>query len=295
MTNLATRSRRWCFTLNNPVRPPTMGARQDDPFRWAVQSRRYLVYQYEEGESGTPHFQGFFVFHQSKSLEYLKLRVHDRAHWEPMRSSIAVNYKYCTKDEGRLDGPWTYGHRPNPGKRNDLVDVCDGIINGDTMKSLALAYPSTYVKYPRGLHLLQTISRPKERGVPSIFVYSGPSGVGKTRLVHEVFPEAYWKPKNKWWDGYDGEDVVVLDEFYSWLSLDLLLRLLDRYPLYCEIKGGTVRMVATVFIFTSNIPVSEWYSQLPMNRKQPLYRRMQEWGQNYEWSERINKFVLQIV
>lgn len=40
----------------------------------------------------------------------------------------------------------------------------------------------------------------------------GSTGTGKTRGVRERFPEAYLKSNTKWWDGYNGEDVVILDE-----------------------------------------------------------------------------------
>lgn len=40
----------------------------------------------------------------------------------------------------------------------------------------------------------------------------GETGTGKSRHVREKYPEAYIKGNNIWWDGYDGQDVVIIEE-----------------------------------------------------------------------------------
>lgn len=92
MFNNSARSRRWVFTLNNPS--------LDDLATLNGWPYRYMVWQKERGESGTPHYQGFVIFHQAKSLSVLKTKMHDRAHWEMMRGTLEQNIKYCSKDEG---------------------------------------------------------------------------------------------------------------------------------------------------------------------------------------------------
>lgn len=44
------------------------------------------------------------------------------------------------------------------------------------------------------------------------FWIMGATGVGKSRYVREKHYPVYPKMRNKWWDGYDGEDVVVIEE-----------------------------------------------------------------------------------
>lgn len=41
----------------------------------------------------------------------------------------------------------------------------------------------------------------------------GASGTGKSRGVRERFPDAYIKANDKWWDGYNNEETVIIDEF----------------------------------------------------------------------------------
>lgn len=40
----------------------------------------------------------------------------------------------------------------------------------------------------------------------------GPTGCGKSYGVSKEFPDAYPKMCNKWWDGYQGEDTVVIED-----------------------------------------------------------------------------------
>ena len=69
----------------------------------------------------------------------------------------------------------------------------------------------------------------------------GPSGTGKSRFVAARWPDAFWKaPESKWWDGYSGQETVVLDDFKDYaMPLVELQRLLDWYPLWVEVKGGS--------------------------------------------------------
>ncbi len=86
-------------------------------------------------------------------------------------------------------------------------------------------------------------------------------------------PNAYWKPVGEWWDGYDGQEDVVMDDFYGWLKWSFLLNLLDRYPMLVPIKGGTKEFVAKRVFITSNKKPEMWYpNQIDIA---PLVRRLE--------------------
>lgn len=40
----------------------------------------------------------------------------------------------------------------------------------------------------------------------------GASGAGKSRLARDKFPNSYPKLCNKWWDGYKGQETVIMDD-----------------------------------------------------------------------------------
>lgn len=104
-------SRRWCFTLNNPAAGDHEGylalAEEGGP-------ASYIVLQLEVGESGTPHLQGHIVMRGATRFGAMR-RLMPRAHLEKARGSVASNEAYCTKEEGRQDGPWRAGTAPKVG------------------------------------------------------------------------------------------------------------------------------------------------------------------------------------
>ncbi len=44
-------------------------------------------------------------------------------------------------------------------------------------------------------------------------MYWGVSGGGKSHKAWSENPEAYDKDDTKWWTGYNGQDVVIWDDF----------------------------------------------------------------------------------
>lgn len=138
-------------------------------------------------------------------------------------------------------------------------------------------------KYQHGIAAARmALSKSRDRTVaPKIFIYWGDSGTGKTRKALDEFPDAYivTKPNGNgtlWFDGYHGQETMIIDEFYGWIPYDFLLRLCDRYPLKLQIKGGFVECCATRFIFTSNKPWKDWYN---VSDTSALERRIREFGE----------------
>lgn len=166
------------------------------------------------------------------------------------------------------------------------------------MADLAETHGIEIIKYGKGIQQLITLktgNRDPETE-PEIFIYWGASGTGKTRKATSEYPDAYiiTKPNsdgNLWWDGYSGQDTVIIDEFYGWIKYDLLLRLLDRYPIQVPIKGGFVKLRAHRWILTSNKPWKEWYPNI--DNTSALERRINEWGKVTEFkviAKRDNTF-----
>jgi len=228
------------------------------------------------GENGNFHWQGFLCFDEGRGLTLEKLReltsdLLPGAHFEPMRGSLESNIEYCSCPQGAKSGdvisPFvSVGEKPaGQGKRMDLVAVANAVIGGATVEALYEEYPSAMYRYGSGIERhMQLVQRPRN-GTEDIQVLTlvGPTGVGKSRLVRDQFPGAYWKPaSNKWWPNYIGQKVVVFDDFRgNWFPYELLLRILDRYDCDVENKGGSHRLLATVFIITTNREPDEWYDE----------------------------------
>ena len=74
----------------------------------------------------------------------------------------------------------------------------------------------------------------------------GPSGCGKSRLARDENPGAFVKLMNgKWWDGYDDEDVVILDDWDPYMAAQGgdMKRWCDRYVFPRKLKGPSARYV----------------------------------------------------
>lgn len=89
------RSKRWCFTLNNP--PDNL----EDVHKHKDVS--FLVYQLEEGKKKTSHFQGYLELKRRLRLKNVQ-KIFDphRPHLEIARGSQQQNIDYCTKDKTRV-------------------------------------------------------------------------------------------------------------------------------------------------------------------------------------------------
>lgn len=109
-----------------------------------------------------------------------------------------------------------------------------------------------------------------DREITAIWIYGGP-GTGKSSLARSIAQQRYggdyyFHPACdiKWWGSYSGQRCVILDDFrkgqiFKSQGFEYLLRVLDRYDLEVEVKGGFVQGIWDVCIITSaNAPDVEF-------------------------------------
>ncbi len=118
--------------------------------------------------------------------------------------------------------------------------------------------PGPWFKYNRSLDKLRCIFAEKETRDINVELYWGISGSGKTRKATEDNPD-YFMLNGPWFDGYTGQNCLIIDDFRSWLPMHLMKRLLDRYILYVDVKGSRVPARWTKCVITSNHNVEDWW------------------------------------
>jgi len=248
--------RRWCFTLNNPT--------SDIDFTGTIV--RYAIWQKEQGEKGTPHYQGYLSLEKASRLSAMKLLI-PGAHFESCKGNHEDNKRYCSKTEGRIAGPWTYGSEPEPGKRTDLDEIKEKIMSNVPMKQIATEHFGDFVRYGRSFREFKSLMVPERTVKTIVELHWGVPNSGKSHYARS-FAGAYWKDQGQWWDGYDNQETVVIDEFYGWLQPSFILRLFDCYPMRVESKGGSAQFTAKRIIVTSNTFWTEWWkSDIKYNRE----------------------------
>lgn len=256
----------WCFTLNNWTEEERQAILNYDC--------KYVVVGKELGKEGTEHLQGFIVFKDNKRLSACKV-VNSRAHWELCKGTAAQNNKYCTKDfdyEERGDMPKS---RKEIGadEKARWLDVIRAAIDG-TIKD---DYPAEYVRYHNAVEKIHAKHKKPEQRVVQTKVYWGSTGVGKSHAANEeAGPDTYRKnPRSVFWQGYQGETNVIIDEFRGGIDIAHLLNWLDKWPCTVEIKGSSTPLMATKFWITSNIAPREWYPEADSETMDALLRRLE--------------------
>ncbi|AXL65891.1 replication-associated protein [Spinybacked orbweaver circular virus 2] len=228
------RLKRIVFTLNNYC---------EDDF---VRIQSYVeIYQYcvvgreTAPETGTPHLQGFINFKSKREFGTIKTIVGDRAHIEPAKGNDVQNKEYCTKGGDY----WECGTPSGPGYRSDLADVVQTVKGAKRLREVVERHPCEFIKYHRGIEKLfgMLSEREKRNWKTETIVYYGDPGAGKSRKAAEVGAAAeggvYYKTRGPWWDGYNGETTVIVDDYYGWLAYDEVLKITDIYEYWCLIAG----------------------------------------------------------
>lgn len=235
----------WCFTLNN------YGATDElvigECFR---QFCIYGIYGRERGDSGTDHLQGYFVLRRGQKLEWIKNKFPYRAHYESAKGSAEDNQRYCSKQD---NAPVEFGEIPKrrPGTRSDIDEVKEVLNNGGGMHQVIEV--SRSYQSAKFAELFLKYAEVKCHWVKNVIWIWGPTGTGKTREAFNRFPDAWCSAGNlQWWDGYDGHENVIIDDFRGdYCKFHELLRILDRYPYRVQTKGGSREFLAKNIVITS--------------------------------------------
>lgn len=130
------------------------------------------------------------------------------------------------------------------------------------------------MRYRRSIHSYRNLHGKRRNWLCSVIVYWGRTGSGKTRSVTENSNELWVYPGNGWFDGYDGQEQVLFDDFSgSEFKISYLLKLLDRYPMQVPIKGDFAHWVPQEIYITSNLDPDMWFPNAHSEHVAALRRR----------------------
>lgn len=264
------RSRSWVFTINNYTR--------DDVDILTGIDCQYLVYGIERGQSGTPHLQGFIHFTNAKTRSAVSSLV-PRAFLAIRRGTVEQAISYCKKD-GIFQERGT-----RPQDREEQSSHAREKANEENRKIIEKArlgdfewivynHPKLWISRSQSLRSMHKPEKAIIQGLLDNEWWYGTTGTGKSKTVWEEYPNHFQKQTNKWWDGYDGETVVVIEEWspkndVSGANLKIWA---DRYPFPGQIKGGTLQRIRPrKIIVLSNYSIQECFTD--SQDRDPILRR----------------------
>lgn len=261
-------SRNWLFTVNNI--PEGYGHVLQQIFK--VKNVQYLVVGRETAPTtGHKHLQGFIRFENVRRFSGVKKLLKDLNnprldHGDGKAYSMMM---YCKKDGDFIE----YGKPPSSSaerttKSGDATRAswkyCIREAEAGNFVRIKKKYPALYTRYYRTFLAMHKDNgaRPDDLlEVTGVWIY-GPAGSGKSHYARTEFPENYDKPCNKWFDNYQGEPFVLLDDFdknHSVLAHHLK-RWSDRYAFSAEIKGGQINLRPKRIVVTSQYRINEIWS-----------------------------------
>lgn len=235
---------------------------------------QYAVWQREQcPTTGKLHWQGYLEFKEGVSMSVVKKLLKDNTvHLEARKGTQEQAIAYCTKEESRVSDFEEWGVKKKDGSRTGFdiaVEMARMNMKDEDIKSEC---PGEWVRYNKGLKSVKPMVRRNWK--PEVTWIWGASGAGKSRMAFELLGEdAFVKnPSSKWWDLYDGDENVIIDDYKGGMDFSELLRVLDRYPMVVEFKGGSCSFVAKKIVVTS-INKPEFY--VPKGEpKEQLLRRI---------------------
>lgn len=239
-------SKKWCFT-SFEEEPPTLG------------EARYLIYGKEIcPTTQKPHWQCFIYFYTNRRFSALK-KLFPTAHIEPARGTCEEAADYCKKD-----GEWfEFGSFPITPKRKGEIEKTRWA------DALLAAKESRFDDIPADIFLrnyrtckqisTDYMKQPEPLDKPCGIWYYGLAGAGKTTKARLSNPGAFIKSRDKWWDGYRDQDVVICDDLdkYNVALAGYLKDWGDMWPFKAEVKGGTRFIRPKRFIITSQYRPSQ--------------------------------------
>jgi len=233
--------------------------------------KNYII-AHEDHKDGTPHRHVWLETHSALDRvdanffdieghhgNYLSMKFHDNC-----AKYVIKGGEYLTSfTENKLNEMIMMAET----KQSDKIDkrvIGKRLLNGDKLLDIVQEYPALLwdlSKLRDNVLLYRQLSStaiPLEK-LENEWIW-GPTGSGKSKYVSETFPDAHRKPREVFWDSYEFEDVVVLEDVdETWEDVLWELKLwADHYPYLGRIKHKpSLKMRPKKIIITSNYTIHE--------------------------------------
>lgn len=291
------RATNWVLTLNNPTKEDI-----DKIIKVATTTKlktKYLLLADDVAPTtGTKHIHGILCFEKRHTLSSLK-KAMEKCHFEVMRGTAeqarkyTLKYKECNPEAFSYEeGTIPKDTRITTEQNNDKWEMMFTAAKKGKFEKIPAKEYIRYHKAFREIYIenQKATDLPANLDMKEHFLWLwGSTGNGKSYAArHEIKDriqkmydepvEIYLKTLNKWWDHYQGEKIVLIEEanpeacehlanfFKTWL---------DEYAFVAEAKGAIAPKIRPEYIIiTSNYTIDECFPK--SQDAAPLKRRLRE-------------------
>ncbi|MEG1810317.1 MAG: replication protein [Clostridia bacterium] len=270
------RSRKWQITINNPCDKGF----SHNSIKDILTTFKSLLYWCMCDEIGTTfHTHVFIALGGAVRFSTLQNKF-DGAHFEMAYGTCQQNRDYICKsgkwekdrkkETNLTDTFEEFGVLPveRQGQRNDIIDLYDMIKSGCSNYEI-LETNATYMLNLDKVERTRQIIRDDKyckvfRHLEVTYIF-GNAGSGKTRSVMDQYGYEnvyrvtdYDHP----FDSYNGQDVIVFEEFRSSIKISDMLNYLDGYPLELPCRYANKVACFTKCYIITNIPLEHQYESV---------------------------------
>jgi len=292
MAEKDTASRKWQLTFNNPQEHGWT----HEKIREVLRTFKTLCYWCMADEIGagehTPHTHLFINLTPSNCRFSTLKSKFPGAHIEKALGTSRENRDYILKDgkwkesekgttsvEGTFE---EFGECPEEqqGKSREADKILELLKDGANNLEVIEAVPSAMKiidKVERTRSLLRDVQFASSWRDLTVTYLFGKTGSGKTRSVMDKYGYSncyrvtdYKHP----FDTYDGQDVIIFEEFRSGLKHGDMLNYLDGYPLLLPCRYFNRQACYTKVFIITNIPPDSQYMGVDPESRDAFYRRI---------------------
>lgn len=240
------------FTKNNYTQEDKINLLSEKKFSYVIIGEEIAP------STGTPHLQGYAEFETVYKFGPIAKKY-------GMFVQLARTQKeaidYCKKEGNfeergvpKPDESGTKGGEINKKRWDDAKQAAKEGRLDDLPSDIFFKYYKTakeiakdFMKKPEALTELK-----------NLWIY-GEAGTGKTRLADTIAPDAYSKNCNKWWDGYQHEEIVIINDFgLEHKVLGHHMKLWGEHRGFIgETKGGAINIRPKRIIVTSQYSIDQ--------------------------------------
>lgn len=301
----AVQSRKWQITFNNPLDHGWT----HDAIKQILSSVRgkslYWCLCDEVGDECETLHTHLFLYRKSPFSAATLQNMFPNMHRERCHGTPAENRAYILKDGEKFhkDGSGHYNFTDSGGKLHEGINysdtfeesgdcpeehqgvssnddvVVDLIRQGASDEEIIESVSSAYKNLEK-IDRVRSIMRDSKfretwRELEVVYMF-GKTGSGKTRSVMEKYNyQCYRVTDYKHpFDNYDGQDVIIFEEFRSGLKHGDMLSYLDGYPLQLPCRYFNRWACYTKVYILSNIPPDEQYTGIDPESRNAFFRRI---------------------